>query len=427
MEIRNLNQYQQMPQTLSGKSSSDGAVFFNTTDAFKPGTPEDKPLPDLKKAANVLFKQENMEMKDIWENETHGIVYAANASRVILGSYNDEVKAVDPVDGKSLWKTNTKGFVKEGKDGTLYVSGPNKSINALDPRTGQEIWSKSFESQVKIFDQGDDGTLYASSGGKVIALDPNTRKITAECKVVGDPAIGKNGMVFGGGPDAHKVTAYDLKTGEQKWEAKTEGMVRCAPAIGKDGTVFVGMVKTNNMIALDPETGKEKWSFKASGGIVISPVVGKDGTVYLGDIGRPSHLYAIDPDTGKEKWSFEGKDDFRNGIAFLPDGTITAPTGCDLNAINPDTGNLRWSKKAKSYLFAPPVAGTEGKLYFGTNGKGMHCIRDSAVLNSELEKNTTDGEAAQKENPQITRGEGFIEIGGVKVEVRKKSTEGSEK
>ena len=419
MEIGKMNQYQQNIQASPKKGNAGNAVFFNTTDAFKPGTKDDKPLPDLKKAAEALFKQEVSEIKDLWENKEEGIVYAANGSRVILGSYNDEVKAVDPVDGKSLWKAKIKGFVTEGKDGTLYVSGPNKSINALDPRTGQEIWSKSFESETRIFNMSDDGTLYARSGGKVFALDPKTREITAECKVVGDPAIGKNGMVFGGGPDAHKVTAYDLKTGEQKWEAKTEGMVRCAPAIGKDGTVFVGMVKTDNMVALDPDTGKEKWSFKASGGIVISPVVGEDGTVYLGDIGRPSHLYAIDPDTGKEKWSFEGKDNFRSGISFLPDGTITAPTGCDLNAINPDTGNLRWSKRAKSYVFKPPVTGTEGKLYFGTNGMGMHCIRDSKLLENELAEAAERGEITPDENKRITQGEGFIDIGGIKLKVNK--------
>ena len=417
MEIRNFNQYQQNANKPSVKGSSGNAVFFYTTDAFKPGTKDDKPLPDLKKAAEALFKQEVSEIKDLWENKEEGIVYAANGRRVVLGGYDTEIKAVDPSDGKLLWKSEVKGMLQEGKDGTLFAAGGRKSITAVDPSNGKEMWSKDFPSEVRIFDMADDGTLFARSGGKVFALDPKTREITVECKVIGDPAIGKNGMVFGGGPDAHKVTAYDLKTGEQKWEAKTEGMVRCAPAIGKDGTVFVGMVKTDNMVALDPDTGKEKWSFKASGGIVISPVVGEDGTVYLGDCGRPSHLYAIDPDTGKEKWSFEGKDDFRDGISFLPDGTITAPTGCNLNAINPNNGSLRWSKRAKSYVFKPPVAGTEGRLYFGTNGKGMHCIRDSAVLSSQLEKSMTPEETAQKEDPQITKGKGFIDIGGVKLKV----------
>lgn len=411
MEISNITNNHYNINSHPEKTNVNNAVFFNTTDAFKPEAADNKPLPDLKKLAEVLFKQEQ------WENRENGIVFTANSERVILGSYNQVIKAVDPDDGKLLWKSEIKGSVSEGKDKNLLVSSFDNSIIALDPKTGKEVWSKSFKDEIRIFDMADDGTLYAKSKGNVLAINPDTHEIERECPVTGDPVIGKNGMVFGGGPDRNKVTAYDLNTGEQKWEADTAGMVRCAPAVGKDGTVYVGMVVSNSMIALDPETGKEKWSFKTDGGIVQSPVVGKDGTVYVGDCGNPAYLYAVDPETGKEKWRFKGDNDFRNGISFLPDGTIAVPTGTTLNAINPDTGNLRWSKKAKSYIFAPPVAGSAGRLYFGTNGQGMHCIRDSAVFNAQYADSLTEKEAATSANPQITKGEGFVEIGGIRLKV----------
>lgn len=425
MEIKNFSQYQQTPNVALGKSTSGNAAFFNTTDAFKPGTGNEQPVPDLKKAAEQLLKKkpglsgDNLDLRDLWENGEYGVVYAADSQRVLMGGYNTEAKALDPTTGKVLWKSDVQGSVTVGKDKTLFVSGPKNFITALDPNTGKELWRKDMGTDCGIFKVADDGTLYARDGRQVIALDPNTREITGQCNVVGDPVVADNGMVYGGGPDAYKVTAYDFKTGEQKWEVKTEGMVRCAPALGKDGTVYAGMVVSNSMVALDPDTGKEKWTFKASGGIVTSPVVGPDGTVYLGDCGRPSHLYAVDPDTGKAKWVFEGKDDFRDGIGFLPDGTVTAPTGCIMNAINPEDGSPRWAKKAKSYLFATPVTGTEGRLYFGTNGQGMHCIRDDMLIDFEYAKAKGEGQAPPPEDLHITTGKGFIEIGGVKLKVNK--------
>ncbi len=355
--------------------------------------------------------------QDIWENKEEGIVSAADSKRVVLGNYYSRVKAVDPDSGELLWTSDIRGLVAEGKDKSILVSGPDKFITGLNGDTGTVSWKKEFPAKVEIFDVADDGTIYASSPGKIYALDPKTHEITGECQVFGKPAVGKNGMIFSGGPDAYKVAAYDFKTGEKKWEIVPEGMVRCAPAVGKDGTVYVGMEVSNSMVALDPDTGKEKWTFKAGGNIAISPAVGPDGTVYLGDCGKPSHLYAIDPDTGKEKWRFQGKDDFRSGIDFLPDGTVVAPTDCDANAINPHTGSLLWSKKGKSYLQAPPIAGTEGRLYMGTNGKGMHCFRDPLIPEDELTENPAGGESPDDKNLQITSGKGFIDIGGVRLKV----------
>ena len=438
MEIRNINQYQQNTNTPSAKGKPDNTGFFNTADTFKPSTPDSKPPLDLKKATKTLFRNE---VNELWENGESGVVYAANGKRVVMGGFNTEVKAVDPNDGTLLWKSKIRGFIQEGKDGILYAAGGvktethidasgaksvtfagergGKSITALDPSTGKEIWHEDFPSEIRIFKIADDGTLFVRSEDKVLAVDPKTRKITGECKVPGEPAIGKNGMVFAGGPFENKLYAYDIKTGKKKWKVKTEGVMRSTPTVGKDGTVFVGMWASDSMIALDPETGKQKWSFKAGGDIVLSPVVGEDGTVYLGDCGKPSHLYAIDPDTGKQKWSFEGRDGFKGGISFLPDGTITASAGRYLYAINPDNGRTRWSMTAKSEIFNSPVTGTEGRLYFGTKGQGMHCITDSVLQGQGWEKTLANNEIAREVNLQITMGNGFIDIGGVKLKVNK--------
>ena len=420
MKVGNNQQFTHNITIGSGKVKAGDASYLNITDSFKPtGKKED--TPDLRKAAQVLLQNEELiEVKDLWENDQRGIAFCANSERVVMGSYNDKVTAVDPTSGKVKWETEHKGFVTEGKDGTLFVSGTDKNLYALDPKTGKDKWSKEFESDVRVFDTGDDGTLYARSGGNVIALDPDTREIKHQCKVIGDPVMGKDGMVYGGGPDAHKLRAYDLKTGEQKWETNTQGMVRCAPAVSKDGkTVYVGEVKSNCLVAYDAKTGKQKWRYDTGHGIVASPIVNDDETVIVGNIWPGAKLFGINPDTGKLKWTFDSKDDFRDGLAFAPDGTLLAPTGCFVNAIDPKYGKLKWKKEGKSYVFAPPVVGSEGRMYFGTNGAGMHCIQDPKMVEHYLKEEGIEVPIEAEKNLTIEQGKGFIEIGGVKLRVNK--------
>ena len=421
MKVGSNQQFTHNINTGSGKVKAGDASYLNITDSFKPGGEAKNEVPDLKKAAQVLLKRDDdREIKDLWDNEQHGIAYAANSERVIMGGYDQEVTAVDPGNGEVKWKSEAKGFVKEGKDGTLYVSGKGKTLHALDPKTGKDKWSKEFDREIKVMDLGDDGTIYARSGKNIIALDPDSQQIKQSCEVIGDAIINKDGMAYSGGPDDYKVRAYDLKSGKMKWETKTVGMVRCAPAVSKDGkSVYVGEVESNRLVAYDADTGKEKWHFDTGHGIVIPPAVNEDGTVLVGNVWPGSKLFGINPDTGKPKWEFQGKDDFRQDFTFAPDGTLFAPTGCFVNAFNPANGKLRWKKRGKSYIVKSPVVGTEGRLYFGTNGQGMHCIQDSKMVEHYLTEEMGEPPAEADKNLTIEQGKGFIEIGGVKLKVNK--------
>jgi len=420
MEIKRTSQFQQGSNlNRPGKTDTKKAFFQNITDSFKPGDKEAEPVPDLKTAANILLKKdEPTEIMELWENKEAGLVFHADDYRVIMGSYNDKVKAVDPGNGKVLWKTEHKGFVRKAKNGTLYVSGTDSNIYALDPKSGKDLWSIDLKGNARIFELGDDGTIYARAGKKLFAVDPKSHKVKNEFEFIGDPVMGKNGMVFGGGPDQYKVRGYDLKTGEKKWEISTEGMVRCAPAVGKDGTVYVGQVVSNKVVALEPDTGKKKWEFQAGDGIVASPAVGEDGTVYVGDKWPSGTLYALVPGNGKPKWTFKRKgESFTNTVSFGPDGTVFATSGCNLFALNPNNGKIKWEKKAKSYLYRGPEVGTDGRLYIGTNGQGMHCLKDPSMIMPDTSEEISGNMTAVEKDLTIEKGEGFVDIGGVKLKV----------
>ncbi len=432
MEIRNIEQYRQSLQTPQDKAGSGYAAFYDTSDTFKPGMEDDKSISDIKIATAKLFEKnihktyKSNITEYAWEIRGNSPVCVADDQKVVMGNEFSDVKALAPDNGNLLWNSNIKGKIKEGKDGTLFVWGgeSGKSITALDPKDGKKLWIEKFKSQVRILDITDDGTLFiqAPSEGRVIALNPVTREVKGECKVTGDPVIGKNGMVFCGGSNQNNITAYDFKTGEKKWEISNDGASGGPPVIGKDGTVFIDTGYgyhdlPKHLMALDPDTGKQKWSIDIKSGGQID--IGPDGTVYYQDSGEYSGngtFYAIDTDTGEKKWEIENML-FKNGINFLSDGTIIGASEYELFAIDPDKGRMRFSRISNSIIVYPPLAGRNGEIYFGTGEPKNYCIRDFVVPSAKLEKTLRENESTLKEDPHITGGNGFIDIGGVRLKV----------
>ena len=422
MKIGSNQQFTNNMRTGSDKTGTGDASYMNITDSFKAGGKANDEVPDLREAAQRLFEgKKGREITDLWEKEQHGIAYCANDKRVIMGGYGTKVAAIDPGNRRLLWESESKGMVHEGKDGLLYVSGGRKELAALHPSTGIRVLNKEFDSEVKVLKVGDDGTVYARTGKDIVALDPDSLEIKNSCEVIGDAVINNDGMIYSGGPDAHKLRAYDFKAGKLKWETDTVGMVRCAPAVSKDGkTVYVGEVKSNSLVAYDTQSGKEKWRFDTGGGIVASPIVNEDETVIVGTVSPGSALFGVNPDTGKPMWQNRSRSDYSKEMNFGPDGTLFVPVGCFVQAFNPSTGKLLWEKKGNSAVFRGPVAGAEGKLFFGTNGKGMHCIQDHALTRFYLNQNSKNDPSKEADkNPVIEQGKGFVDIGGVKLKINK--------
>ncbi|MGA2621124.1 MAG: PQQ-binding-like beta-propeller repeat protein [Thermoguttaceae bacterium] len=127
--------------------------------------------------------------------------------------------------------------------------------------------------------------------------------------------------LFLGSPNDGSVTAYDTRTGGEKWKFYTEGPVRCAPACWK-GKVYTGS-DDGHLYCLDAKTGAVVWKFRGApadrpdrrqlgnehlvsfwpvrGGPVIA-----SGTVYFGAGIWPIFgvfVHALDAETGRPKWT----------------------------------------------------------------------------------------------------------------------------
>ena len=93
---------------------------------------------------------------------------------VYVGSYDNNVYALDGQSGQLKWKYITGGFVQSspaiGADGTVYASSNDGKIYALDGQTGEVFGSFDTACDGSSPTIGSDGTIFAAGGISLFAL-----------------------------------------------------------------------------------------------------------------------------------------------------------------------------------------------------------------------------------------------------------------
>jgi len=224
-------------------------------------------------------------------------------------------------------------------DGVMVTSSTAGRVVALDPASGAEVWrfDPDVDMQVNrtvccdMVNRGvavEDGRVFVGAiDGVLYALDLKTGDLLWKADTVGDserginitgaPEVAGDVVVIGNGGAEYDVrgfvTAYDVKTGEQRWRFYT---VPRDPALGaQENPELEEAVKT-----WDPES---RWDVGGGGtawdAIQYDPAF---DAVYIGTgNGGPYHrakrspaggdnlylssIVALDPATGRVKWHYQ--------------------------------------------------------------------------------------------------------------------------
>lgn len=174
--------------------------------------------------------------------------------------------------------------------------------------------------------------------------------------------------VFRGTPDGRGFVDQDLPESlDVLWEyAVPKGAFESTAAIN-NGTVYIGDLD-GKLFAFDLETGEVKWEFQADIGFVAAPAF-YEGRIYIGNL--DGYFFCINADDGKEIWKHESGAEIDSGANFYGDNVIYGSQDASLYCLNRENGEVVWTHTLDDQIRCSPtvvenrcfVAGCDGMLH----------------------------------------------------------------
>ena len=252
--------------------------------------------------------------------------------KVFSASRDGEVVAFDLVSGKEQWKVDLRGVDKkqgffEMKKSALLSGGPIAGINriilgsengdviALDAQTGELIWQSKVRGEVIAAPALDSGILVvntssgilkafnASDGSDVWTVEQEVPPLSL--RGISAPVIASGGVLVGSADGT--LSVYLLEKGQQGWATDVgvaTGSTELERVIDVDTSALIfgdkifAISSRGNLTAIELRSGRVLWKRQYSSYRQLSI---SGNILYLTDI--KGHIYAIDRNTGLERWS----------------------------------------------------------------------------------------------------------------------------
>lgn len=242
---------------------------------------------------------------------------------------------------------------------TQEQRGDNEVVACYQATNGEPVWMHEDEARFweSIGGAGPRGTPTLSGDrvytlgatGILNVLNASDGSAVWSRNVVADTGVEVPGWGFAGSPlvvddlvivaAAGKLVAYDLATGEPRWQGPTRGMSYSSPDLVTLGGVSqVLLLTASGMTSVAPADGATLWEHSWPGDSrCVQPALTSDGDVLLGssfDTGVGMRRIAVehgsDGWTTQERWTSTGLKPFFNdfvvhkGYAYGFDGRILA-------------------------------------------------------------------------------------------------------
>jgi outer membrane protein assembly factor BamB len=258
---------------------------------------------------------------------------AVAGDTLVIGGYDQRMRALDRRSGEVLWSFNTVFPVQASPliiDDGVYVA-TDHALYALDLLTGKLQWQTPTGNEGAYMGPPayEAGIIYTTSGKSLLAVDSTSGKEiwrSEHSDMFTAPAVA-NGLIYVGNFDGY-FYAFDQKNGTEKWKVHSGGLFWAGPAV-EGNTVYAG--NDDLIYALNAQTGDQIWQFQMAGNSVSEPMV-SDGVVYVSDSSHefprgPRHLYALDAKSGEQLWAFEAVATFMPTPALDKDTIYVTTTG----------------------------------------------------------------------------------------------------
>ncbi|MDP2895891.1 MAG: PQQ-binding-like beta-propeller repeat protein [bacterium] len=282
--------------------------------------------------------------------------------RVILfvGSYDNNLYAVDAFSGGELWRFTTGGEIFStpgvaninGKH-TVFFGSAERILYALDAETGAKIWAYQLVDWRYTVGES------RISSPAVFSLDG--KEVVLFCWWVHDASFARP-------LETTEALLLDCENGQRVWQtrfSKSPPSSPCIAAIDGQPRIFVS-ARDGNTYCLDGKSGDLLWKHTSQGEVLSSPscAAGLDPPlIFVGS--RYGALHALDSRDGSPVWSFKAGHWIDSSPAIVEmAGEPYALFGShdqSVYCLNARTGRLRWNFPTKGDVYSSPAVFEDGQ------------------------------------------------------------------
>ena len=295
---------------------------------------------------------------------------------VYVGSYDNNLWAIDAKKGDFIWKYATEGGIGASpalQPPYVFVGSVDRSLYAIDSRKGTIQWTYQTNGKIfssprallgHIFFGADDSILYAvkTTNGQL------AWRFESQGPIRSTPAISTEHEMIYFGCENGDFYGLDLR-GDMKWRFKARRAIISSPVV-HEGMVYFGS-NDSTLYALDARSGFTNWRFRARKPVVSSPAFA-DGTLYFGSADQ--NLYALDGVSGKELWKFETEGQIASSPLVYENIVYFGSDDSYVYALNASTGDIMWKFKTEGPVSSSPVA-SDGIVYVGSTDHRLYALK----------------------------------------------------
>ena len=254
-------------------------------------------------------------------------------------------------------------------DGRLVLGTDEGRLHAIDPASGGVLWSTPLGGALRgeptaeerdVWVRADDGYLYrvAADHGSIVdrarVSEPSDRPslVARSIHRAGGVAVTDDAVFVG--TDDGAVVALDRGSLDERWRAPTGGPVTGRPLV-VGGTVYVGS-HDGLVYALDATDGSVRWTHDT--GAAVASTLAFDGRS-LWVASRSWELIELAPETGTREWSRFFWFAWVESEPVVADALVLAGTsdGRDVTAFDRSRHEVRWRFEGDGAVWSAPAVG----------------------------------------------------------------------
>jgi outer membrane protein assembly factor BamB len=294
---------------------------------------------------------------------------------VYVGSFDDDVYALNATNGAYIWSYTTGNMVESSPavvNGVVYVGSLDGYVYALNATNGAKLWSYLTDGSVFSSPAVVNGVVYVGSeGDDVYALNATNGAFiwsyTTGNMVESSPAV-VNGVVYVGSLDGY-VYALNATNGAKLWSYNTEYDIESTSPAVVNGVVYIGC-DNDDVYALNATNGAFIWSYTTGSYIWSSPAVA-GGVVYVGSV--DDNVYALNATNGAFIWSYKTGAAVDSSPAVVRGVVYVGSVDDNVYALNATNGAFIWSYKTGDGVISSPAV-VNGVVYVGSLDGNVYAL-----------------------------------------------------